>query len=94
MEHTVILQLVNALREYLVEADETKAKNTAKFLKPIVDAYRMQIEDELEEAKRASEIALMSDDGFSRRTQDTCDYEEQLHVLKRALESFLKLAED
>ena len=94
MEHTVILQLVNALREYLVEADEAKAKNTAKFLEPLIKSYKLQIDDELEEASRQAELALMSDDGFSWSTQCKCNDEESLIVLQGALVNFLKLAED
>ena len=91
MEQTVIQKLLRVLIDYLREASPEDRKSTVEYLRPTLEAYETQVEYELKKAKEYAELCLQSDDNFSRATEDACDDEAFLRMLKNTLEMFLTL---
>jgi len=94
MEQTVIQKILRVLIDYLREASPEDRKSTVEYLRPVLEAYETQVEDELKKAKEYAELCLQSDDGFSRHTEDACNDEDFLRMLKNTLEMFLTLPEE
>ena len=94
MEQTVIQKLARVLVDYLREASPEDRKGTVEYLRPTLEAYEIQVEEELKKAKEYAELCLQSDDGFSRPTEDACDNEDFLRMLKNTLEMLLTLPQE
>ena len=94
MEQTVIQKLARTLVDYLREASPEDRKSTVECLRPTLEAYESQVEEELQKAKEYAELCLQSDDGFSRHTEEACNDEDFLRMLKNTLEMLLTLPQE
>ena len=94
MEQLVIQKLARVLVDYLREASPESRNNTVEYLKPMLETYKLVVMDDLKHAEQYAELALQSDDGFSRATEEACNNEDFLRMLKNTLEMLLTLPQE